>query len=137
MLHTPWRRHLQNLSLKVVLSGGTAMIQGTNEHVANDLAEMFPQLENQGLCFDTAKVFTYVLTDLSCAVPALSSQKEKYAESGPAVSAKVIQGSSPYTYAQCCMVHISYFLKDQFGLLSALSSRGDFRWEGTTNRGPS
>ena len=40
-------RHLQNLSVKVVLSGGTAMIQGINEHVANDLTELFPQLENK------------------------------------------------------------------------------------------
>ena len=77
VLHvTLWRRHLQNLSLKVVLSGGTAtmgwvnawrqnrqrgtdmcaivvftggtaMIQGINEHVANDLTELFPQLENK------------------------------------------------------------------------------------------
>ena len=36
-----------------------------------------------------------------------------------------------------CMVHISYILKDLSGLLPALSSRGGFRREGATNRGPS
>ena len=112
-------------------------IQGNNEHVANDLRELFPQLENQGLRFDRAKVFTCVLTDPSCAVPALSSQKEEYAESGPAVSAEVLQGFPSYAHAQCCMVHITHILKVLSGLLPALSIRGGFRREGTTNRDPS
>ena len=68
---------------------------------------------------------------------ALSSQKEEYVKSGPAVSAEVLQGLPSYAYAQCCMVHINYLLKDLSGLLPALSSRGDFRREGTTNRAPS
>ena len=70
-------------------------------------------------------------------MPALSSQKEEYVESGQALSAEVLQSLPSYAYAQCCMVHISYILKDLSGLLPALSSRGGFRREGATNRGPS
>ena len=36
MLHTPWRRHPQNLSFEVALSGGTTMRKGTGERVANE-----------------------------------------------------------------------------------------------------
>ena len=66
------------------------------------------------------------MTDPSCAVPALSSQKEEYVESGPAVSAEVLEGLTSYAYARCCMVHIRVVLKDLSGLLPALPSRGGF-----------
>ena len=68
---------------------------------------------------------------------ARSSQKEEYVESGQAVSAEVLQSLPSYAYAQCCMVHINYTSKHLSGLLPALSSRGGFRREGATNRGPS
>ena len=42
---TTWRP--SDLCAIVVFTSGTAMIQGINEHVANDLTELFPQLENK------------------------------------------------------------------------------------------
>ena len=42
---TTWRP--SHMCASDVFTGGTAMIQGMGEHVANDLTELFPQLENK------------------------------------------------------------------------------------------
>ena len=53
-----WRP--SHLFASVVFTGGTGMIQGISEHVANDLTELFPQLENKEVAASPERKYSLV-----------------------------------------------------------------------------
>ena len=139
VLHvTLWRRHLQNLSFKVVLSGGTAMIQGTNEHVANDLTELFLQLENEEVAASPERKYSLMSRRIHLVLclhfPAKRKSTSNLAQQCPQQCFKAYHRMLTLSVAwYTSIVHRNIHLV----FSPALSSRGGFRLEGTTNRGPS
>ena len=114
------------------------MIQGINEHVANDLTELFPQLGNKRLLLRQSESIHLCLDGSILCYACIFQPEGRVRRIWPS---SVRRSTSRLTIVCLRSVlhgtHQFKKMKDPSGLLPALSSSGGSRRESTTNWGPS